>query len=450
MSNKKIAKDIISYLNSKGKIKAALLSKLIKQFCFNEFKDNKGLSEDQLVKTIMGMFQEEIIDIIIPEPFSIRWEKKRLKDLEYFPNGVYYVRNFQDEMGSLNNGDYFDSRYLHFNDKKQIKNTVKTLESYINQYPKIKKKVIIFYSKGSLPLDIYGKNTRKYYDLIEWKKNISIEQRFKDKKIQYPLRNQRLDLSVIGKYRNSYMCFYITLIESLQKKIYDLEKENPEKYSNLIKKYTEKFAHYCQMYVNSDWVEILESNPFRWETFFKHFSIPIKILTFKFRALKFYGKVFDASIKLKVAVPIKKGYHDLIRRFKTKGLKILSDSKNYLDFGFNINIYLPSPSIEHFYFIAKYIFFYHLFLLFRYTFEYYLEEFKYKFSKKEKNLYRIFSPIFKDLFIVNRAHTKLMFKFYTYNPFELELIYNKYLTKKIKIIEKKLFTYFLMRSSTKH
>ena len=448
MNNKKIIDDIISYLNSKGKIKAALLSKLIKQFCFNEFKHNKGISEDLLVQIIMEMFHGEIIDIIIPEPFSICWEKKKFEDLKYFPNGIYYVRDFQEKVRGLNNGGYFDSRDLNFNDNKLIKKTVKALESYISQYPKIKKKIIIFYSKGSLALDIYGRNTQKYYHLIKLNRNPTRKQIYKGKKIQYSLRNQRLDLSVIGKYRNSYMCFYITLIESLQKKIYDLEKTNPEKNSNLIKKYTEKFAHYCQMYVNSDWVEISESNPFRWETFFKHFSIPIKILVFKFKALKFYGKVFDASINLKVAVPIKKKYPNMIQRFKEKGLKIFSESKNYLELGLDINIFLPSPSIEHFYFIAKYTFFYHLFLLFNCTFDYYIKEFKYEFSKKEKNLYQIFSPVFRDLFIMNRDHTKLTFKFYTYNSFELELIYNKYLTKKIKIIEKKLFTYFLMRSST--
>jgi hypothetical protein len=328
-----------------------------------------------------------------------------------------------------------------------VKEILPELKKVIQDNDKIKKKIIVYYPKESLPLEIYGKDWSESYDLDDWVNNIHKKNNNKKPNIQYPLRNQRLDLSIMGKYRNSYMCFYITLIESLQKRIYDLQKSYSEKNETLIKYYTEKFAYYCHIYVYSDWVEIYRPNPLRWETFFKLFNIPIEIITFKFKSLKFYGNVFDAWIKLKVSIPIKKQCDTSIEGFNQNGLKVLSDSNEYFSIGLDTDIFLPCPSIEYFYFVAKYIYFYYLFLLFNYTFEYFEKELGLGFSKKEQDLYQIFTPVLRDLFSMDLNNNRLIFKYYTYNQSELELIYNKFLLKKIKNIEKKLFKYFLMKSS---
>ncbi|TFF98852.1 MAG: hypothetical protein EU547_00125 [Promethearchaeota archaeon] len=452
MDNEKTIEKIISYLNSKGKIKAALLSKLTKHFCHNHFKNNFQISEEKLIRLIIKMLKRRVIEIIIPELFSIAWEKKGLRNLEYFKDGMYYIRKYQKDINQLlilNKKSYFDTRDLDFNNQNLIRNIIINLKKSIKENPKLKKKIIIYYPEGSLSLNIYGNNLKRYYNLNKWNKNTLKKNPELKKKLLYPLNKQRFDLSIMGKYRNSYMCFYITLIESLQKKIYDLQKDPKKRDDELIQKYTEKFAYYCQMYVSSDWIEISQSNPLRWETFFKHFDIPIKVLVFKFNSLKFYGNVFDAWIKLKIAIPIKKKYSNLIQFLKKEGLEPLFDSDIDIGMGFNINIFIPSPSIEYFYFISKYIFFYHLFLLFNKTFEYFKSNKEYNFMETDYNLYKTFSNILKELFFIDENNKKLIFRFYTYEESELELIYCKFLLKKIKTIEKKLFTYFLMRSSKK-
>jgi len=450
MKDEEIIQRIISYLKSKGKIKAALLSKLSKHFCKYGAKSKNPISEEYLIQIIIELLRKRTIDIIIPELFSIHWEKKMLKGLKYFPNGVYYIRSPKKDLDHLSNFEtsyFFDSRKLDFSSKKVLKEIIPELKKIIQLNDKIKKKIIVYYPKESLSLDIYGKNLKKYYELVNWNNKINKKFMMNKSNIQYPLKNQRLDLSIMGKYRNSYMCFYITLIESLQKKIYDLQKSYSEKKNVMIKYYTEKFAHYCHVYVYSDWVEISKPNPLRWETFFNLYDLPIEILEFKFKSLNFHGNVFDSWIKLKIAVPIKKQYENLIEAFNQKGLQNFSESNEYIKMGFNIDIFLPCPSIEYFYFVVKYIYFYYLFLLFNYIFEYFEKELALEFSTKEQELYRIFSPVLGDLFSKDDEENKLIFKFYTYNQSELELIYNKFLLKKIKNIEKKLFKYFLMKSS---
>ena len=49
----------------------------------------------------------------------------------------------------------------------------------------------------------------------------------------------------------------------------------------------------------------------------------------------------------------------------------------------------------------------------------------------------------------NNITKKLIFKYYTFNPDELEIIYNKFLLNNVKKIEKKMFDYFIFRFSKK-
>ena len=44
-----------------------------------------------------------------------------------------------------------------------------------------------------------------------------------------------------------------------------------------------------------------------------------------------------------------------------------------------------------------------------------------------------------------RIIKKVIFKYYTFNPNELEIIYNKFLLDEVKFIEKKMFSYFIIR-----
>jgi hypothetical protein len=448
--NDVLFKNIISYLKSKGKIRAALLSKLIKDFCHRKSAKDIQIPENELIEVVMKMLRDKIIHIIIPELFNKYWEKSLLKNLKCFEEGIYYLSKFREikqEYFFQDNNDYLDTRKINLKDGKEGLNLIYQLKELITKNPHLHKKIIIYYPINSYPLHVYNNNSNINYKLDnqDFKFNYSdFEIR---ERLDYSLRKQRLDLSIMGKYRNSYMCFYIPLIESIQKRIMDLQKSRNAKNERLIDSYIQKFAYYCQMYVNSDWVDISKPNPSRWESFFKYFKIPIKILSFKFRSLKFHGSVFEVGAELKSSFHLKKYNNDFIDGIKEIGLKVLKYSNDSIDIRLDINFFLPCPSIEYFYFIAKYFYFYHLFLLFHYILPY--TDYKNRFSIKEKNLYKIFLPVLKNLFIMNKRqfNKKLIFKYYTFNPDELELIYNKFLLEEIKSIEKKLYTYFIFRCS---
>lgn len=70
-----------------------------------------------------------------------------------------------------------------------------------------------------------------------------------------------------------------------------------------------------------------------------------------------------------------------------------------------------------------------------------------KFTEKERNLFKRFLPIMDALFGVSEGKPlkKLVFKFYTFDPDELETIYNNLLLENVKEIEKKMFDYFLIK-----
>jgi hypothetical protein len=448
----KIIKEILKFLKSKGKIRAILLLKLIKHFCYKNTIIKIHISENELIDVLIEMVKKRIVEIIIPELFEIYWTKQLMKELQYFKDDVYYISEYREykknpfyKMG-LN---YFDTRQLNFKTKDIISNKFVQLKKILKKYPSIYKKTIIFYLKNSFPLSIYEKNSAVHYKLIDFNSNNKRNNSnlTEGDKLVYPLKKQRLDISIIGKYRNNYMCFYIPLIESIQKKIVDLQKSSCLKGNKLIAQYTQKFVYYCEMYVNSDWVDISEPNSLRWETFFQYFNIPIKILSFKINSLKFHGKTFDVVAELKTQFNLKRRNLDDIEKIKNAGLKLCNDSNNNIIIKLDVNFYLPCPSIEYFYFVSKYFYFYHLFLLFHYIFPYVNE--KNKFSSIEKNLYKVFLPVLKDLFIMNNGelNKNFVFKYYTFNSHELELIYNKFLLERIKNIERKLYKFFIIRCS---
>ena len=101
----------------------------------------------------------------------------------------------------------------------------------------------------------------------------------------------------------------------------------------------------------------------------------------------------------------------------------------------DVDFYYPCSTIEHLYFLAKYVCYYHLFLLFNHTFEYCKEkvtEKKIKLTEIEKNLYKFFQPVMESLFNIqdhNPLNNQIFLKYYSHNPDELEIIYNQFLLK---------------------
>ncbi len=454
-SHLKLKDEIINYLKSKGKIQAALLHKLIRRFSKrnSKFKVKKA----ELISCLILMMKERIIDIIVPNLYDIKWEETELKDLKYLENGNYFIRKFynlKNEFLSKNRKGkyYFDSRTLDFNDKKLVDVSIDNLKVVINNLPRVKYEIIIFYPQKSKSLIIYEAFKEdfnpSFLDFLVPPRFIKGNNQFKIK-----LEEQKSDIEIIRSYRNNYMCFYITLIESIHKEIIQFQKQNnsfndnKSKLSDLII----KFAYYCEIYISSEWVEIYRASPYKWETFFEYFKIPIRILNLEFKSLRFYGRTFESWIRLKYGIFFDKKEQDLILKLKNLGFQEFNEINinDEVVIGQDIEIFIPCPSIEHFYFVIKYICYYHLFLLFYHSFLYIRKTNKnFKFTSKDQSLFKIFLPVLESLFnIKNYVSNKLVFKYYTFNPDELEIIYNKFLIRNVRKIEKKIFNYFILKNS---
>ncbi|MHA1491952.1 MAG: hypothetical protein ACTSRI_20150 [Promethearchaeota archaeon] len=445
-----LKEQVIKYLKSKGKIKAVLLKKLENRFCKSVSKIK--VKTDELLSCLFLMMTERMIDIIIPSPFQIEWKEKSLKDLKYLKDGMYLTRDFS-EFKDFNEDDYyFDSRRLDFNNRDLISKSKEKIKFLIKEFPGIENKIIIYYFSGGAPLNIYEPFEGNYgVNFLDFQVPSQFIKKYS--KFEIPMDQQKSDLAIIKSYRNNFMCFYITLIESIQKAILNLQRhEYNKKNIILLKEYIEKFTYYCKLYVISDWVEITEPNPYRWETFFKFFDIPLKILNLSFNSVKFHGRTFEFFINFKYCIFINRNFTREILNLKKLGYQEFKDEniKNSVAIGLNLETFIPCPSIEHFYFLGKYIFFYYLFLLFYHSISY-IKKIKpnIKFTFEEQRIYETFFPVMKSLFNIkkNKICKKLVFKYYTFNSDELELIYNKFLLKNVKVIEKKLFKYFFFKYS---
>ena len=455
LAGSKVIEHIIKYLKSKGKVRACLLHKLEIRFCKPGSKIR--VKKKQLISCLILMMKKRIIDIIIPEPFQIQWRIQNLKNLNYLKDGRYYVRKFPKLNNELleikkKRNYYFDSRILNFDNKKLVFDTIENLKIIIKKVPELKYKTIIYYPHDSEPLNIYETFEGNYnLNFLDFKSPIRSNKIYD--KLQIDLEEQKLDLSIIQSYRIKFMCMYITLIESIHKAIMDIQENKilTNDYEKKFRGLVTKFGYYCDMYVRSDWIDI-EPNPYRWESFFKTFDLPFKIINISFNNIKFYGRTFEFWVRFNYCIFIEKKFKNLILLLKKLGYEEFKDENydNYIAIGVNHEVFEPCPSIEYFYFLNKYVFYYHLFYLFYHCFEY-IKKIKtnIKFTYKERELYKTFLPVMESFFNVQdgKIVKKLIFNYYTYNPDELDIIYNKFLLNNVKKIEKKLFNYFIIKCS---
>jgi hypothetical protein len=441
---------IVEYLISKGKIRACLLHKLLKRFCSSKssFKVNKS----KLISKLASMVKTRKIEIIITEPFDVNWKVTLVNSFKFLNDGKYITRIFHEwnepNIGDIPRMDYlFDSRRIDFANAAIVDESLAWLKTVIKKVPRIKYKMMIYLPEESRKLNIYEELEEAYkldFTSIDPPKNLF----YSGPKLDIPLEDQKDNLKIVQAYRSNYMCLYITLIEVIQEAIVKVQDINED----MLKEFVRKFAFYCIMFVRSDWVELTKGNPYRWETFFKAFKLPFKILNLEFKTIKFHGRTFETTDRYRYCIFIKNKNIALIQRLKRLGYEEFKEenTKNMVAIGMDHDIYIPCPTIEHFFFVFKYICYYHAFLIFHHSFDY-MKEIRpeFRFSRKEELLHEVFYPVMSDLFnIKSGAISKtLVFKYYTLDSRELEIIYNSFMVSRIKNVETKLFKYFMLKYS---
>ena len=455
---KALEKEIIEYLKSKGIIKACLYHKLIKRFCSKNSKFK--VKKDELVSCIISLFKQRKVEIIIPVPFDVVWIERKIKGFIYLNEGIYTTRIFkklnENYLSKIQDMWYlFDSRKLNLNNPKEVKNAIFWLKNVIKKISNIKYKLIIFYPINSKNINIY-EPLEDEFKLSFGKIRPLARAICKKTELKIDVETQKQSLAIIKAYRHKYMCFYIILIESIHYAIIEIQNRKKTNYfhKKKINEFIEKFGYYSTLFVKSDWVNVTDPNPYRWETFFISFRLPLKILDLEIKAIRFHKSTFETLDRYRYCIFIEKKRLDVINKLKKYGYEEFKDvsTEKHIAIGLDIEIFLPCSSIEHFFFIAKYICFYHLFLLYYHSFDYIKERNpEIKFNNKEKMIFKTFFPVMNSLFkISNHKPSKmLVFKFYTLNPEELEIIYNQFLIPNVKHIENKMFKYHFLRLSLK-
>ncbi|MHA1764029.1 MAG: hypothetical protein ACTSYC_09800 [Promethearchaeota archaeon] len=452
LENNVIKREILKFLEEKGALKAALYNKVKKK----ALKLNFDIS---LVDTaLLELLWERKIEIIIPQIIKSIWIKKNLDNTSYIArNKEYFVRKCLKrenvEYPTRDNKYYnFDSRTLNFDDNS-IKGSIKKyLKEMFKKYPS---NIIIFKPINSEPLSMY-ESLDKVIFLEDFKEDQAMNY-FQNKnkeifKIEIPLIDQIEGIGIFKNFKEKHACTFITIIETIHNIITNLQGKNQEINNEVLEDYIKKFVFYCELFIRSDWIDTSSLNFLKWESFFSVFKVPIKIYKLKIKSIKFIGKIFITLNNVQFGLSVSSqqeinflknfGYQEL-NDLEIKGEKIMG-----LDFEFMI----PCPSIEYYYFIAKYVLYYHLFLLFYNSFEIINKDRKYlAFTQKERLIFKEFLPIIKVFFEIEdkKVSKKLAFKHYTVNFEELEILYNYFLMTKIKNLEKTLARYMLLKNLKK-
>lgn len=448
-----IKKKILSYLIKKGKIRATIYLK-IKKFAI---KSNYDL--EIFNSCLFELMWDEKIDILIPQIFEMEWMKEKITNVTHIPKNLdYYFRKFKkiNYPKFRENGKegyyYFNSRRINFESENIREKSRKYLLNTFSTYPS---KILIYYPINSGPLDIYDPIKIPLYNIKssnDIKVGISWDKEKHD--ILIPLHHQIDGKEILESFRAQHACAYITIIESIHKIIFDIQNGRIKKGKEYLKNSINKFSYYCEMFTTSDWIENYEENPFRWENFFVFFRLPIKVLTMRMKSIKFSdNRTFETCIALKYGLMTSSS--EIINFLEKYGYKELKSynhgSHKYV--GSSIEILIPCPAIEYYYFIAKYLLYYHLFLLLFHSSQIMenLEWYENPFKPKEKELYKEFLPIIQDLFEIDDSepNKNLIFKYYTTNSEELEVLYNYFLMRKIRKLEKQLSNYMVLKNLKK-
>jgi len=450
LEKKEFEKKLLEFLKSRGRLKVAILSKIEKHFCSE--KSIFRILESTLYDALISLVHQKKIDLIIIKPFQVTWTEEFLSRMRYLKDGTYYTRKIENinlnyKTLSLYGNYLFDSRKFR-GEKKEVKYLRLLIADSV-----LKDKTLIIYGRKRMPLCLFENMDNIYYAYKKRYKNSFIMEDFL--KISIPLNLQDVILSGIKSYRKNFMCSYITLIETLHNSIINYQQKkinlNSNKdYINLIN----RFAHYSILFLKSNWVEIKEASVNRWETFFKFFNIPINLLDGQIQSIDFFGRVFETDGYSPLCIYINKYDKDTIKGLVEKGYQILNrpEIDNQIPVGLELKTQVLCPAIEYYFFIYKYVIYYYLFKLF-YDARDYIRKIKINltFSKKELEIYKLFEPVMYSFFDFdpNKISEKLKFNYITYNADELEILYNIHLMKNARIIEKKLYQYFLFRHSRK-
>ncbi len=441
MLKAEIKKSIINDISS-HRLGAVLYIEIYNFICSS--KSPNPISENKLHEILFKMIKSKELDLIIPDPFLIKWEKKTLKNLNYLQDNDHYVRNFyyiNDKLinNSNKNQPLIDTRPLNKDEGGKLELTAERFINIISKFPRIKEKIIF-----SLPNKFPSIKLHFIDNIFEREK--LVEKSFdtqikkidkKQDKIVIKLKEQEDAIELIKKYREKYMCVYITLIETIQKELSYLEKYKSkiDNYEEIYSDVMEAFKKYSIMFAEEAWTE--DSITVRKGIIIKtgklyYSSVIFKEEFFLIKGNQEYWVLFDMKkFPGLLNFLLKLGYEEM-------GI----DKKNDLNrVGSKLTFEFPFSNVEQLFFLCKYIFMANLFhLLFLINLFFKINGDLTKLDEKRDNLSEIFLPILKPLFNINQVKPakKITFAFPDANKDEMNIIFHRFLFFNSRIVEQKL------------
>ncbi len=441
MLKAEIKKSIIKEISS-HRLGAVLYIEIFNFICSS--KSPNPISEKILYEILFEMIKSKELDLIIPDPFLIKWEKKNLKNLSYLQDNDYYVRNFHyinDKLinNSNKNQPLIDTRNLNKDKSGKIELIAEKFINIISKFPRIKEKIIFSLPNKSPSIKLHfidniferEKLEEKSFDTRNKKVDI------KNDKIVIKLKEQEDAIEIIKNYREKYVCVYITLIETIQKELSYLEKYKSkiDNYEEIYSDILEAFKKYSILFAEEAWTE---------DSITVQKGIAIKT-----------GKLYYSSVVFKEEFFFIKGtqeYWVLFDKKKFPGLldfllklgyeEMGIDKKNDLNrVGSKLTIEFPISNVEQLFFLCKYIFMANLFhLLFLINSFFKVNGDLVKLEKKRDNLSEIFLPILRPLFNINQVKPvkKITFAFLDVNKDEINIIFHRFLFFNSRKVEQKL------------
>lgn len=441
MLKAEIKKSLIKEISS-HRLGAVLYIEIFNFICSS--KSPNPISEKILYEILFEMIKSKELDLIIPDPFLIKWEKKNLKNLNYLQDNDYYVRNFHyinDKLinNSNKNQPLIDTRNLNKDKSGKLELTAERFINIISKFPRIKEKIIFSLPNKFPSIKLHFINNifeREKFEEKSFDTKIKKIDK-KQEKIVIKLKEQEDAIELIKKYREKNMCVYITLIETIQKELSYLEKYKSkiDNYEEIYSEILEAFEKYSIMFAEEAWTE---------DSITVRKGIIIKT-----------GKLYYSSIIFKEDYFLIKGSQEYWTLFDMKEFPGLLDfllklgyeemgidrKANLNRVGSKLTIEFLFSNVEQLFFLCKYIFMANLFhLLFIINLFFKINGDLTKLDEKRDNLTEIFLPILKPLFNINQVKPakKITFSFPDANKDEMNIIFHRFLFFNSRIVEQKL------------
>jgi len=389
------------------------------------------ISEHTLIDILIDMIKVKELDVVIPDPFLIRWELQTLNNLKYLKDGTYYTMKFHyiDDI-LLNNGKknepLIDTRNIKATNIKILDSITLRIENILKKFPEMREKIILVLPNNENPIKLHFIDN--YLERDELISNSLVNNPTSKVSIlrDSSLVEQEEAVDVIKKYRRNFMCVYITLLETIKKEMTYLQKYKfkIDNYMELFFDTLDAFKSYSIMFAEEAWTED---------------SIQVqKRVTIK------TGRLYYSSITYKEDLFLIEGYqeywalfnkqeHPRLEDFLLKSgydMMGVDDETNLTRVGKKLMLEFSFTTIEQIFFLCKYIFIanlFHLLFLIRNFFKS-GEDFT-ELKEKKDNLSEIFLPILHSLFNIEKVEPldSMTFAFLDANSKELNILYNKYL-----------------------